>query len=168
MTDTTVPDPRAAADDTDDAVLPAHTRTRIRRVAWLYLIVSVGLLPWIVLLAVSLPGRNLDLHYRLSWVGFDCFLVLALARTAYMAFRLDPRVQFPATVSAALLAIDAWFDITTAGDRASFVEAVILAVVAELPAAALSLYVAHRVNKRVLHLAHLDLVRAGAAPEPPP
>lgn len=138
------------------AGLPPESRRRARRLAAAYSTVAVLLLPWIVFLAISLPKRSIDLHYRFAWVGFDCILVFTLARTAYMAFRIDPRVQIPATVSATLLIVDAWFDITTAGDRVAFIQAVLLAIFAELPGAVLSLYVAHRVNERVLKLAHLE------------
>ena len=65
-----------------------------------------------------------------------------------MAFRVDPRVQISATVSATLLVVDAWFDVTTSGRHSSLLLAVLLAVFAELPAAAFSLYVAQRVRRR--------------------
>jgi len=59
------------------------------------------------------PKENLEHHYRLTWVGFDLILVVAIYLTAHMAFRLDARVMFPATVVASLLVTDAWFDVTT-------------------------------------------------------
>jgi hypothetical protein len=131
-------------------------RERARRMAWLYTGAAVVLLPWIAYLAVTLPRRDLDRHYRLAWVGFDCLLVFAIVRTAYMAFRIDPRVQFPATATATLLFVDAWFDITTSGSRAAAFEALVLALLVEIPAAIFSLYLARRVSRQVLELAHLD------------
>src|ERR1035437_1816018 len=103
-----------------------EVRRRFRRLAWIYLIVATGLLPWIVYLALSLPKRNLEHHYRGTWVGFDTLLVLALAGAAYLAFRMDPRVQFPATTAATLLVVDAWFDVTTSDSRSNLVTAVLL------------------------------------------
>ena len=132
-----------------------EVRRRARRMAWLYTAAAAVLLPWIVYLAVTLPRRQFDLHYRAAWVGFDLILVFAIARTAYMAFRVDPRVQFPATATATLLFVDAWFDITTSGSRSQFLEALVLAVLVEIPAALFSLYLARQVNRRVLELAHL-------------
>ena len=85
---------------------------------------------------MTLPKRQFDLHYRAAWVGFDVLLVFAIARTAYMAFRVDQRVQFPATATATLLIVDAWFDVTTSGGRGQFFEALLLAVCIEIPAAA--------------------------------
>jgi len=137
----------------------ATIQRRARRMAWLYLAVTVGLVPWIVYLALTLPKRNLERHYRLSWVGFDVLLVVALGMTAYMAFRVDARVQYPAMAAATLLIVDAWFDVTTSGSRSSTMVALVLALVAELPAAVFSLFLARRVSRRVLTLAHLERVQ---------
>jgi len=134
-------------------------RRRARRLAWVYLIVAVGLIVWTVFLALSLPKENLEHHYRLTWTGYDLIEVLAIYLTAYWAFRLDARVVFPATVVATLLVADAWFDVTTSATTTDAIQALILALLVELPAAAFSLYVAHRVGRRVRELAH---------PEPEP
>ncbi len=123
-------------------------RRRARRLAWLYTAAGVVLLPWIVYLADTLPAHSVDRHYRGAWVGFDIILAVTIITTAYYAFRVDPRVQFPATATAVLLFVDAWFDVTTAPTRRDFLQAVILAVFAEIPAAIFSLVVAHRVNRR--------------------
>lgn len=165
------------SDETDDdgpdrgvpPVVPPGTasviRREARRMAWIYTAAVVVLLPWVVYLAVSLPKRNLTRHYRMSWVGFDLLLAFAFARTAYLAFRVDPRVQLPATATATLLLVDAWFDVTTAGTHAAFFEALFMALVFELPAAAFSLYLVHRVNVQVGRLEHLDrLLEAGRDP----
>jgi len=138
-------------------------RRRARRLAWLYAGAAVILLPWIGFLAVTLPKRQFDLHYRAAWVGFDVLLVFAISRTAYLAFREDERVQFPATATATLLIVDAWFDVTTSGGRGQLFEALLLAVFIEIPAAVFSIYVARRVNRRSLELARL----AGSASAPP-
>jgi hypothetical protein len=154
-----VPDaPSAGARD-----IPLGVRRRARRLAWVYLIVAVGLMVWTVFLALSLPKENLEHHYRLTWAGYDLIEVLAIYLTAHMAFRLDARVVYPATVVATLLVADAWFDVTTSATMQEAVQALILALVVELPAAAFSLYVAHRVGRRVRELANLE-----HAASPPP
>ena len=104
---------------------------------------------------MTLPRRQFDLHYRAAWVGFDLLLVLAIIRTAYMAFRVDQRVQFAATATATLLVVDAWFDMTTSGHRDQFFEALLLAVFVEIPAAVFSVYVARHVNRTALAQARL-------------
>jgi hypothetical protein len=144
--------------------IPLGVRRRARRLAWIYLIVAVGLIVWTVFLALSLPKENLEHHYRLTWTGFDLIEVLAIYLTAHMAFRLDARVVYPATVVATLLVADAWFDITTSATAADATQALILALLVELPAAAFSLYVAHKVGRRVRKLAHPGHV---TSPHPP-
>jgi hypothetical protein len=144
------------------SLLP-ESRRRARRLAWLYTGAAVALLPWIAYLAITLPRRDLDNHYRAAWVGFDCFLVFAIVRTAYMAFRIDPRIQFPATATATLLIVDAWFDITTAGSRAHTLEAVILAAIFEIPAALFSIHLAHDIGRRVIEMARIN----GPLPDDP-
>jgi hypothetical protein len=121
--------------------------------AWLYSAAAVALLPWVVYLAVSLPKRNLDQNYRAAWVGFDLLLGFAIVRTAYMAHRVDQRVQFPAIATATLLIVDAWFDVTTSSSRPQFFQALLLAAFIELPAAGFSLYLAREVNRHIWELA---------------
>jgi len=125
--------------------------------AWLYTAAAVILLPWIVFLAETLPKRQFDRHYRAAWVGFDVILVWAIIRTAYMAFRVDPRVTFTATATAVLLFVDAWYDVTTSADRSQFLEALVLALLVEIPSAIFSLYLARSVNRRILERAAIGL-----------
>jgi hypothetical protein len=154
--------PGAASADARD--IPPGVQRRARRLAWVYLIVAAGLILWTIFLALSLPKENLEHHYRLTWTGFDLIEVLAIYLTAHMAFRLDARVMYPATAVATLLIADAWFDVTTSTSASSAILALILALAVELPAAAFSLYVAHRVGRRVRELAHLEHV---TDPQPP-
>jgi hypothetical protein len=147
---------RQSSEQPDPRLPSPEIRRRARRLAWLYMGAAIILLPWIGLLAYTLPRRQFDLHYRAAWVGFDLLLVLAITRTAYMAFRLDPRVQLPATATATLLFVDAWFDMTTSGSRSQFLEAFVLAILIEIPSAIFSLYLAYQVNRRVIELARLN------------
>jgi hypothetical protein len=160
---------KAAAPLIVDGVVqvPPEVRRRFQRLAWIYLVVAAGLVPWVVYLAITLPRRNLEHHYRTTWVGFDILLVVALASAAYLAFRMDPRVQFPATTAATLLVVDAWFDVTTSATRGDTANALLLAVFLELPAAAFSLYVARRVSHRVIELARSELASGGHPPGDP-
>ncbi len=121
--------------------------------AWLYTLAAAALIPWTFYLAVTLPKRDVDTHYRGAWVGFDLLLVVAIVLTAYFAFRVDVRVQLPATATATLLLVDAWFDVMTAGGRKATTTAVLLAVCFELPAAVFSLWLARRVNHNAERMA---------------
>lgn len=127
------------------AVGPDRRRTLL--VTWLpraYLVVAAALVPWTVYLAVSLPARSTSLHYRGTWVGFDIVLVLVLARIGWFAAHRDPRVVLTAAAGTALLAADAWFDVTTAAPGSAHLQAVVSAVLLELPGAALCSLLARR------------------------
>jgi hypothetical protein len=153
-----VPDP------SEDRLALWELRRGARRMAWIYAAAAVALMPWIVYLAITLPKRDLDTHYRAAWVGFDILLVVAITRTAYLAFRMDPRVQLPAVATATLLIVDAWFDITTAGGKGATFEAIVLACVFEIPAAIFSMYMAYWVARQELRLAHLEQPTEEAGP----
>jgi len=157
-----VPEPNVVAEAL--AITP-EVRRQVRRLAWIYLLAAVALLPWIAYLAVTLPRRSLDVHYKASWVGFDLLLVFALVRTAYLAFKVDARIQLTATAAATLLIVDAWFDVTTSHGHAAVAEALVLAVFAEIPIAIFCIVVARRVGTYVFELAHLERVTSGR-PQP--
>lgn len=112
----------------------------------LYAALAVLLIPWIAYLRVTLPSHVINRHYNLSWVGFDILLLLALSRTAWLAFRRRRQVELPAVMTATLLIVDAWFDITTARPGWPFVEAILLAALVEFPLAALCVALTHRVE----------------------
>ena len=134
----------------------AAIRREARSAARLFAAAGLFLVPWIVFLAVTLPGRDVDRHYNLAWVGFDLFLAFAVIRTAWFAFRIDPRVQLPAAATATLLMVDAWFDMTTSSGWNQFLEAALLAAFVEIPAAVFSLYLARKVNRQVSDLADFE------------
>ena len=141
---------------------PEQVRRRARRMAVLYAAGAVALIPWTVYLAVTLPKRDLDTHYRGAWVGFDLFLVAAIVLTAYYAYKVDTRVQLPATATATLLLVDAWFDVMTAGHPRATLQALLMAVCIEIPAAVFSLWLARRVNHNAERMA---LAAHGHSPE---
>jgi len=126
--------------------------------ARVYAVAGVLLVPWTVYLAMNLPQRTIDTHYRGAWVGFDALLVTAIGLTAYFAYRVDTRVQLPATATATLLIVDAWFDVMTAGRHKGVGLALLMAVCVELPAAVGSLWLARRVNHNADRMARAALV----------
>ncbi len=139
-----------------------EVRRRARRTAWLFAIAAALLIPFTVYLALTLPKRDVDTHYRGAWVGFDLLLVTAIVLTAYFAFKVDTRVQLPATATATLLVVDAWFDVMTAGHRQATGVALAMAVCIELPAAGFSLWLARRVNHNA---DRMTLAAHGHAPD---
>ncbi len=93
------------------------------------------LVPWLFYLGFELPERQLSRHYALAWAGFDAFLFVALATTAYAVLRRSPWVGMAAGSAATLLVTDAWFDVVTAPEMSELVKAVAMAGVVELPLA---------------------------------
>ena len=146
---------RLAALDSDLPPLSAGDERR-RRFVIVLTVASVGLVPWIVLLALTLPHRYLAGHWTLTWVGFDIFLLSGLALTAWLAWRRRQAVVISAFITGTLLVCDAWFDITTASGRIDMITAVASALILELPLAGLLFAVA-------AHLLRLTVRRAQAA-----
>jgi hypothetical protein len=94
------------------------------------------LLPWTIFLAVSLPDQYRSHHWRLTWVGFDGLLLLAMGLTVYLGWRRRQAVIPAAIVTATLLVCDAWFDITLDLGTPDIWWSVGSAVLIELPLAA--------------------------------
>jgi hypothetical protein len=107
---------------------------------------AAAMIPWTVSLGLTLPTRYVTENWDTTWVGFDIALTtgfVAIAATAWFRSRyLGPA----ATITATLLACDAWFDISTAsaGDRGGS----LLTALGELPIAAGLTYVVVRSIQR--------------------
>jgi hypothetical protein len=101
---------------------------------------AVGLLPWTLWLTFSLPARHVSEHYDLAWVGFDIALFTAFAATSWCIIRSSRWLVPLAAATGAMLVCDAWFDVVTAG-RNELGEAIAEALLAELPLAALCVFI---------------------------
>ena len=137
-------------------------------VARTFVVLGVCLLPWTVLLALTLPARHGTTHYGLAWTGFDVALAAVLAGTGIGAARQAAWLQGVAAAAATLLICDAWFDILSSTSRNELVTAVILALFVELPVAAACLFVAHHAEEAALrtrrYAALAQRVRFGRRP----
>ena len=80
---------------------------------------------------------------RIAWVGLDVLILVALTSTAILAWRRDRRVVLPAVATATLLVADAWMDVAMSRGT-DLVQSLLLALVIEVPLAALSIVVALR------------------------
>ncbi len=98
---------------------------------------------WTVYVGVELPRRYVAHHWNIAWVGLDVAQVVMLAASAWAAWRRNTLLVIYATASAALLLIDAWFDVTTAR-RGDVAQSILLASIVEVPSALVLLWVAHR------------------------
>ncbi|MEU9475998.1 hypothetical protein [Streptomyces sp. NPDC048191] len=101
------------------------------------------LIPWTVMLALTLPPSHHVHEWRLTWVGFDVLLIMALASTAFLAWRRSRSVILYAHATAVLLICDTWFDISLDAGTEDVWMAGGLAVVTELPLAAFLIHRAH-------------------------
>jgi hypothetical protein len=119
-----------------------------RRRGFLTLVVAtcVALIPWTAFLAVTLPRHYVASHWRLAWVGFDIALAICLGLTAWRAHRRQPNFATTAVVTATLLIVDVWFDITTASGRADRLLALAAALFG-LPLAAVLAVAARRARQ---------------------
>jgi hypothetical protein len=117
-----------------------------RWVAPVFAVLGLATIPWTAYLSVTLPQHMRTHNYRVSWVGFDLLLVVALLVTAYLAWRARPLVGLMAACTATLLVVDAWFDVTSAG-RAGVTTAVLSAVLIELPLAGVCAWIALHVDQ---------------------
>ncbi|MEV6839354.1 hypothetical protein AB0N17_33415 [Streptomyces sp. NPDC051133] len=97
---------------------------------------AVLLVPWMVVLAVTLPGSTEVDHWPLAWIGLDVLMAAGCAATALLGLRGDPRARLTASATAAVAILDAWFDITTSGTGAPLAEALVCAVAEAALAAA--------------------------------
>ncbi|MFJ7204235.1 hypothetical protein ACIQWR_11960 [Streptomyces sp. NPDC098789] len=110
---------------------------RAPRAATVLTAAGMALVPWIAVLAKTLPHTVEVSHWSTAWIGLDVMLAAGLAGTGLLVKRDDPRAGALAAATAAALVLDAWFDVTTAAAGGARLTAVALALCAELPLAAL-------------------------------
>jgi hypothetical protein len=103
-----------------------------------------GMVPWLFVLAATLPGTVRVPHWSMAWVGLDAMEAIGLAATGWLLRRGDPRRCLTAMATSALLITDAWFDVTTSGSGGALYEAIAMAIFAEIPMALLCAVIAYR------------------------
>lgn len=118
-------------------LLPPAAFERIRRMRLVLMIgASIGLLPWIAYLSVTLPEKYVAHNWTATWVGFDVLLLVFLVVTAVLGLLRRQLLILTAFTTGVLLICDAWFDVMTAGPGQRWVS-VLTAVLGELPLAVL-------------------------------
>jgi uncharacterized membrane protein len=111
--------------------------------------IAVGLVVWTLYLTYTLPARHTTHDWEIAWAGFDIALAGVLAATAVGLRRAAPWAEATAAVATALLVTDAWFDIVLSDPGGERVEAIVLAVVAEMPLALFCLWIALNVERAI-------------------
>src|SRR5689334_6988473 len=75
------------------------------------LVAAAAMVPWLYVLGGSLPDTTRVSGWSTAWVGLDAMELFALLGTGLLLLRRDPRGSVVAAVTAALLLVDAWFDV---------------------------------------------------------
>ncbi|WP_420313058.1 hypothetical protein ACOB87_42350 [Streptomyces sp. YS-B37] len=139
----------AQADPHEGATPPTHTSDLLERVRRhrrhtleLLTVCAVTLVPWTVVLALTLPSGYEVHQWRLTWVGFDILLVVAMASTALLGWQRNRAVVLAALTTSVLLICDAWFDVSLAFGTSEVWLSAALALFVELP---LAVYLIRRV-----------------------
>jgi hypothetical protein len=131
--------------------------------AWaprLFVVCTILLIPWTILLFFTLPEEHVAQHWDLAWAGFDVGIAVALAATAASVIRRSVWTAVTATMTGTLLCVDAWFDVLTSQGADERWVAVGMAAFCELPLAFLCLFIARNVE-RVLEQARRYVLAAG-------
>ncbi|MEV6950387.1 LPXTG cell wall anchor domain-containing protein [Streptomyces sp. NPDC051183] len=105
---------------------------------------GVALVPWMLVLAKTVPQTAEVSNWATAWIGLDVMLAAGLAGTGALLRKRDPRVSPVAAATAALLVMDAWFDVTTSAGSGGQGTALLLAFAAEVPLAVVCAVVAAR------------------------
>jgi len=124
----------------------------IRIPSWavkLYTGTAILLIPWTLYLGWSLPARHLSSHWDVSWTGLDIALIVSFLLTGIMAYVRSMWIVITASTTGSFLLVDAWFDILTEHSGPLFHQAVVTAVVLEIPLALTSFYIAGHALQRV-------------------
>lgn len=127
---------------------------------------GVALVPWLYVLARTLPSTARVAHWNAAWVGLDALESLGLLSTAVLRMRGDDRHRLTAAATGTLLVVDAWFDTVTAASDGELAGAVAMAVGAELPLAAVCAALALGVPRDLRHVSP-GSPPTTASPRPP-
>lgn len=145
MSDLKAGGPQGAAPVASPELLERIRRHR-RHTLELLTVCAVALVPWTVLLALTLPSGYKVHHWRVAWVGFDVLLLIAMASTVLLGWLRHRAVIVAGLATAVLLIGDAWFDVSLSFGTSEVWPAAALAVFGELPLAG---YLLHRVMRMI-------------------
>jgi hypothetical protein len=140
--------------DGPDELCAAYIEPTARLVRWaapLFIACAVILVPWIVIIGITLPSHRLAANYDVAWAGYDAILLVGLVLTAWCVLHRSHRLPIAAAATGALLVADAWFDVLTASTGWYRTQAVAMSLIAELPLAAVCFWLAVRAQDLAAH-----------------
>jgi hypothetical protein len=120
---------------------PRPAKSRLGR--WV-LVAGLAMIPWVFILACSLPSTIRAVHWSTAWAGLDALEAVGLMTTGVALIGRCSWLCLPAAITSALLVVDAWFDITTSAPGPAATAAIAMAVFPELPMAGLCAVLAIR------------------------
>jgi hypothetical protein len=116
-------------------LLSSSVLARVRRVRLVLMVGAIiGLIPWTVYLAITLPDKYIAHNWPATWVGFDLLLLLFMVATAVLGLLRRQLLVLTAFTTGILLVCDAWFDVMTAAPADRWLS-ILTAAVGELPLA---------------------------------
>lgn len=107
---------------TDVAAQPRRVQRPADLTIWLaraFAAAGLALIPWLLVLARYLPASARAWHWPAAWIGLDSLEMLGLLGTGLLLLSRDARYRLTAAATAALLLVDAWFDVITSAPGAS-------------------------------------------------
>ncbi|MGH6654706.1 MAG: hypothetical protein ACRDVE_05825 [Actinocrinis sp.] len=155
--------PPVAAALTAVAAAQASAARWPRRLGLAMTVAGVAMVPWLVVLALTLPARAAAGNWTTVWVGLDSVEALGLAFTGVLLRHRDARASLTAAGTAVLLLVDAWFDVLTSAPGGDRLVAVLMAACAEVPLAVLCAALAIRLFPRQALAAASAALRAAPA-----
>jgi len=141
----------ASSREESPTVLVARPDRRLRWLARALVVAGLGMIPWLILLAIQLPASTVAVHWSTAWAGLDAMESAGLLATGTLLLRRDGRCCLAAMVTATLIFADAWFDVTTSAPGIAQLTAIAMAAFIEVPVsvlcAALALHLSPRRNR---------------------
>jgi hypothetical protein len=130
-----------------DEVFPPAIARRMRRNRLTLMVGgAIGLIPWMIYLAFTLPANYVAHNWPATWIGFDCVLITFMAATAVLGWLRRELVILPGFTTGVLLICDGWFDVMTAGPGQFWVS-VLTATLGNLPLAVIMITGAVRIMR---------------------
>jgi hypothetical protein len=116
-------------------LLSSSVLARVRRVRLVLMVGAIiGLIPWTIYLAITLPDKYIAHNWPATWVGFDLLLLLFMVATAVLGLLRRQLLVLTAFTTGILLVCDAWFDVMTAAPADRWLS-ILTAAVGGLPLA---------------------------------
>jgi hypothetical protein len=120
-----------------EELFPPATLKRVRQIRLILMSGGIiGLIPWTIYLALTLPNRYVSYNWTATWVGFDALLLTFMVATVVLGLLRRQLLILAAFTTGVLLACDAWFDVMTAAPEDRWAS-VLTAILTELPLAVL-------------------------------